>query len=211
MKEKKLTYRAAWRAGPPGQPRTLRSWLTWRGSLTSRIVACCGISATDTQTDGQTHTQTQKQTGFRLTRLMQRYRPGNIDELPELGLRFKQQVLVREVILWNGDTPLVFAHSLAARRDLYGAWRALKGLGTRPLAAMLFADARIARLPIEFKKIDKRHPLYRRAHELCGALPKALWARRSVFLLRGRRLLVTEVFLPGILLLPGDKACHDAD
>lgn len=197
MKEKKLTNRAAWRAVPPSQPHTLRSWLAWRGSLTSRIIARCGSTATNTQADGQTHTQT----SFRLTRLMQRYRAGNIDELPELGLRFKQQALVREVILWNGDTPLVFAHSLAARRDLYGAWRALKGLGMRPLAAMLFADARIARLPIEFKKIDKRHPLYRRAHELCGALPRTLWARRSVFLLRGRRLLVTEVFLPGILLL----------
>ena len=209
MKEKKLTNCAAWRAVPPSQPHTLRSWLTWRGSLTSRIIARCCSTSANSQPDTQTQTQTQ--TSFRLTRLMQRYRAGNIDELPELGLRFKQQALVREVILWNDDTPLVFAHSLAARRDLYGAWRALKGLGTRPLAAMLFADARIARLPIEFKKIDKRHPLYRRAHALCGALPKALWARRSVFLLRGRRLLVTEVFLPGILLLPSDKARHDPD
>ncbi len=205
MKEKKLTNRAAWRAVPPSQPHALRSWLTWRGSLTARIIARCRSTSANSQPDTQT------QTGFHLTRLMQRYRVGNIDELPELGLRFKQQALVREVILWNGATPLVFAHSLAARRDLYGAWRALKGLGTRPLAAMLFADARIARLPIEFKKIDKRHPLYRHAYELCGALPRTLWARRSVFLLRGRRLLVTEVFLPGILLLPGDKARHDID
>ncbi|HRM69589.1 MAG TPA: chorismate--pyruvate lyase, partial [Thauera phenylacetica] len=33
------------------------------------------------------------------------------------------------------------------------------------------------------------------------ALPAALWARRSVFLLRGRALMVSEAFLPAILEL----------
>jgi chorismate lyase len=182
MKVKTTYNRAAWRAVPPAHPHPLHGWLTWRGSLTARIIARCG--------------------NFSLTRLMQRYRVGNIDELPELNLRLRERALVREVILWSGDTPLVFAHSLAARRDLYGTWRALRGLGTRPLAAMLFADARVSRRPIEFKQIDQRHPLYRRARQLFGKLPRTLWARRSVFLLRGRPLMVTEVFLPGILSLP---------
>ena len=186
MKEKKNNNRAAWRAIPPGHPHPLHGWLTDRGSLTRRIIQRCD--------------------DFRLTRLMQHFRVGNSDELPELKLRFKEQALVREVILWSGKTPLVFAHSLAARRDLNGAWRALRGLGTRPLAAMLFADARVSRLPIEFRQIDRRHALYRRAQALFAdlptALPRILWARRSVFILRGRPLLVTEVFLPGIAKLP---------
>lgn len=181
MKTSHTLKRAAWRAVPPGHPHPLHGWLTSRGSLTARIVA--------------------RTAEFRLTRLSQRYRAANADELGELGLRAKEKVLVREVILWNGDMPLVFAHSIAGRRDLAGTWRSLRGLGTRPLAAMLFANPRVTRQPIEFQRIDRRHPLYRQAVGLFPTLPRALWARRSVFLLDGRPLLVTEVFLPGIATL----------
>jgi chorismate lyase len=135
---------------------------------------------------------------FKLTRLSQRYRSANTDELGELGLRAKEKVMVREVILWSGDMPLVFAHSIAGRRDLAGTWRSLRGLGTRPLAAMLFANPRVTRQPIEFQCLDKRHPLYREAVAMFPTLPRELWARRSVFLLKGKPLLVTEVFLPGV-------------
>lgn len=181
MKTSHTLKRAAWRAVPPGHPHPLHGWLTSRGSLTARIVA---------RTDQ-----------FKLTRLMQRYRTANIDELGELGLRAKEKVLVRKVILWSGDMPLVFAHSIAGRHDLAGTWRSLRGLGTRPLAAMLFANPRVTRQPIEFQRIDKRHPLYREAVALFPTLPPSLWARRSVFLLKGRPLLVTEVFLPGLQTL----------
>jgi chorismate--pyruvate lyase len=179
----KNSNKAAWRAMPPPPAHPLHGWLTSRGSLTARIIARCR--------------------DFRLTRLVQQVRSGNRDELPELDLRLKEQVLVREVILWSGEMPLVFAHSLAARRDLNGAWRDLRTLGTRPLAAMLFADPRVRRLAVEYRRLDRRHALYRRARELftTSSLPHTLWARRSVFLRKGRPLLVTEVFLPGILTL----------
>jgi len=79
MKERKSLSRAAWRAVPPGHPHPLHGWLTSRGSLTHRIIARCRGAAR----------------AFRLTRLMQRYRTGNLDELRELDLRFKEKVLVR--------------------------------------------------------------------------------------------------------------------
>ncbi|MBI2508838.1 MAG: chorismate lyase [Betaproteobacteria bacterium] len=108
-------------------------------------------------------------------------------------------VLVREVRLYCGKTPVVFAHSVVRRRDLRGPWRALAGLGARPLGAALFANLRARRYPLRFRKLTARDELYRRA---CAALPDpppALWARRSLFTLRGSPILVTEVFLPGIL------------
>ena len=108
---------------------------------------------------------------------------------------------MREVSLNCGPRPLVFAHSVAAPRALKGAWRMLSGLGARPLGAALFADPRIKRHPLRFRQLNRRHALYRRAGGLIEEPPASLWARRSLFVLGGSPLLVTEVFLPAILEL----------
>ena len=183
MRTLRLLRPDAWHSAPPshGDARfgKLHPWLTSRGSLTSRLVAKVGQ--------------------FNLVRLIQRAQLPNVDERRELGLRDREFAIVREVLLRDGDTPLVFAHSLAARRDLRGVWRGLSRLGGRPLAEMLFHDTAVVRLPMEYRKIDARHPLYRRAREVAPFEATSIWARRSVFLKQGRPLLVTEVFLRTIL------------
>ena len=123
------------------------------------------------------------------------------DERVALRLAADEPTLVREVLLSCGATPVVFARSLAAARHLDGPWRSLRGLGSRPLATMLFADPRIARGALEFCCIDARQPLRRRAAAAVPELPRELWARRSVFCRDCAPLLVTEVFLPGVLTL----------
>ncbi len=175
MRTLRLMRLDAWRSAPPPHPHALRAWLTDRGSLTSRIVAHFSQ--------------------FNLVRLEQHLQRPTRDERRELGLRNGELAVVREVILRNGETPLVFAHSVAAHRDLRGAWRGLSRLGQRPLAEMLFNDPNVTRLPMEYKKIDARHQLYRRAKQVVEIDACTLWARRSVFWKRGRPLLVTEVFL----------------
>ena len=68
-------------------------------------------------------------------------------------------------------------------------------------------DPAIARLPLACRRLDGRDARYHRAAAALArqspapALPRALWARRSVFLLRGRALMVSEAFLPAILEL----------
>lgn len=47
------------------------------------------------------------------------------DERRGLGLRHGETAIVREVLLRDGDTPLVFAHSVVARRDVRDIWRGL--------------------------------------------------------------------------------------
>ena len=89
----------------------------------------------------------------------------------------------------------------AARRALRGPWRLLLTLGTRPLGAALFADPRVTRRPLRFRQIRRGHALYDAASRLIDGAPACLWARRSLFVFRGSRLLVTEVFLPDILAL----------
>jgi chorismate--pyruvate lyase len=153
-------------------------WLHDRGSLTSRIEARCA--------------------SFSVRVVFQGLRRVNRDERFLIAGGRRARALVREVYLYCGRTPVVFAHSVIAPRALDGEWRRLAGLGNRPLGAALFADPRIRRYPLRQKRLDRRHELYRRA---CAALPSPpahLWARRSLFALRGSPILVTEIFLPGI-------------
>ena len=123
------------------------------------------------------------------------------DEARMIGLRDRRFAHVREVVLVADDVPVVFAHSVAAPRDLRGVWQSVGKLGTRPLAAAVFANPRVRRLPLEYRRIKRNHYLHARVRAAGLAPPATLWARRSLFRLHGRPLLVTEVFLPAILKL----------
>lgn len=122
------------------------------------------------------------------------------DESALLGIAPQQLAYSREVFLHADGQPVVFAHSTCAAEHLRGAWAALGGLGNKPLGAMLFTHPLVERKPLRFKALRFHHPLYRSA-SATGVMPHILWARRSLFCLRGAPLLVTEVFLPGILKL----------
>ena len=171
-----------WRRAAPPHGNPWRPWLTYRGSLTRRIVERSGT--------------------FRVELVSQRVRFPNDDEYRELGRPAHRLAFVREVLLHADGTPVVMAHSIVGRSDLAGTWRAVRGLGTRPLAALLFADRRVSRDPFEYARLDPRHPLWQRARALLGRDFPTLWARRSRFRLHGRPLLVTEVFLPALGRLP---------
>ena len=175
MRTLRLMRLGAWHGAPPPHPHPLHAWLADRGSLTARIMS--------------------EVAQFNLLRITQRLQPPNQDERRELKVRMHEYAVVREVLLRDGNTPLVFAHSVVARADLRTAWRGLSRLGSRPLGAMLFQDPTVSRLPMEYKKLDARHPLYQRAAAIAPVIHKTLWARRSVFIKQGRALLVTEVFL----------------
>jgi chorismate--pyruvate lyase len=161
----------------PGLPPSLFSLLAHRGSLTARLKA--------------------QSRQFRVEVLRQRLGRPLTDERLLLGLRQGQLAWIREVLLCDGDLPLVFAHSILPRTHVRGAWNLFAGLGARPLGEAIFADPRVARQGLRFKRISTRHPLYRRL----GSDPKiptqalSLPARRSLFYRHGRALLVTEVFL----------------
>lgn len=157
-------------------PRALQPWLAERGSLTARLVA--------------------HYPQFSVRVLRQREQPPHGDELATLQQRRRARVLTRDVLLMSGQTPLVYAHSVATRSAVRGGFRRLKGIGNRSLGSMLFADPTIRRSPLAWRQIDRRHPLWQQAHAAVGPLPARLWARRSLFITGPDRLLVTEVFLP---------------
>jgi chorismate--pyruvate lyase len=161
-----------------------RTWLTDQGSLTRRLRGLCP--------------------GFRVRRLRQGTARPQHDERAVLALPAGRSALVREVLLLCDATPLVFAHSIVPLASLHGPWHALALLGQRPLGEALFADPKVERHPLEFRRLDPRHPLHRRACADTGAALGPLWARRSLFALHAHPLLVTEVFLPALLRHAGD-------
>jgi chorismate--pyruvate lyase len=122
------------------------------------------------------------------------------DEASALGLGRVKAGYVREVMLRVDEAAVVFARSVTTHPHSQGPWRSIRGLGTRPLADVLFGQHGIARTPLQFACLQPAGPLHRHvAHAWLGAAgvalaSRALPARRSVFTRGAAPLLVTEVF-----------------
>lgn len=175
-----------WLAHPlrPTLPAGLCPWLTDRGSLTERIVARSKTFEVKVLSHG----------------------PGRpmCDECALFGVRAGARVRVREVLLIADGQPVVYARSVLPRSSLRRGWQVFDQIGGRSLGQALFADPRIRRMPLTTTSLDQRDRRYHRAVNSARLVPPParLWARRSLFRLRGRDLLVTEIFLPAILDLP---------
>jgi chorismate--pyruvate lyase len=176
-----------WHGAAVGCDARLAPWLHDRGSLTQRIRERCGNFMVRPVRSG-------------LARIA-------FDESALLGLAPHRLAWSREVFLYADGEPVVFAHSACAPQHLRGAWGAVRGLGSRPLGELLFSHPQVVRRPLHYKALHMHHPLCRSAVD--GGAPDRLWARRSLFTLHGAPLLVTEVFLPGILRL--EKFQENAD
>jgi chorismate--pyruvate lyase len=170
-----------WRGAALGCGADLALWLRDRGSLTQRIQQRCTNFAVRDVRNG-------------LARIA-------LDESALLGIAPQQLAWSREVFLYADDSPVIFAHSALDRKHLCGAWSAVRTLGNKPLGALLFAHPLVERKPLHFQALRNTHPLYQRASNILSDPPHRLWARRSLFYLHDAPLLVTEVFLPEILLL----------
>lgn len=166
-------HRAALGMGP------WRTWLTDRGSLTRRL--------------------REDYPDFNVQRLRQDVARPFFDETAPLGLEGRQPALIREVLLRSAGRALVFAHTVIPLAGLRGPWQGLAGLGNRSLGSALFADPRVLRFPLAYRRVGRRHPLYLAAAPHLDRPAASLWARRSQFALAGHRLLVTEVFFPALL------------
>jgi chorismate lyase len=175
----KRTVRDPYWCRLPSAAGRYHAWLSAPGSLTRRIEDRCSA--------------------FRVDVVYQGLRRPDRDERFLFADGGRARVLVREVYLYCGRVPVVFAHTVVEPRHLRGVWHEVTGLGTRPLGAALFADPRVRRYPLHSRKLTAHHELHARAIRKLGAYTGVLRARRSLFTLHGSPILVTEVFLPGIL------------
>jgi chorismate lyase len=154
----------------------MQPWLIDNGSLTTRLKA--------------------RYADFAVRPVLLKNAKSFADESALLGLKANQYALIREVLLMGGNQPVVFAHSVLPHASLRGAWHKFGKLGNKPLGAALFANPKVKRTPLEYKKLSACNPISMRVSEHLKISPKALWARRSIFSLRNAKILVTEVFLP---------------
>ena len=162
----------------------LRWWLQADGSLTSRLRA-----------HGTVEVQVQQQGPCAL------WAPEQADLQVLCGY-------VREVVLLLNGRPAVWARSSTTHRAIQGPWRAMRGLGSRPLAELLFAERHVEREPLQAHHLVRCSLPVR--HIQCqwqalaqptadAALPR--WARSSVFWRQGHPLRVMEAFSPWVSTL----------
>lgn len=151
----------------------MQGWLADSGSLTARLIA---------QSGGEFRVQVVRQIIGRPT----------LNERKVLVMKQSALALIREVILFGRNEPWVFARSILPLASLTGSLRHLRKQNSRPLGAFLFSQPQLRRSAIAVARINRDHAYVPR--DLAHSQP--LWGRRSVFYLRQKPLLVSEVFLP---------------
>lgn len=170
------TARPQWR--PEKQLRApllspVRGWLLDDGSLTQRLVR-----------SGRE---------FSLQRWRQVWEAPQLDERRLLQSPLRERALVRQVVLRLDGEPVVFARSVFPASTLTGPLMRLRRLANQSLGTFLFNRSDMRRSPFELALL----------HGASEYLPPALrqsapaWARRSCFMVAGKPLLVSEVFLQG--------------
>ncbi len=164
----------------PSDPR-LRRWLQAEGSLTSRL-RVYGTVEVRVQQQGR--------------------RPLWAEERSDLQAPGGH---VREVVLLLNGRPAVWARSATTQRAIQGPWSALRGLGARPLAELLFAGRHTEREPLRAQQLApcglqashiQSQWLALPQGSLNAAMPR--WARSSVFWRHGHPLRVMEAFSPWV-------------
>lgn len=102
--------------------------------------------------------------------------------------------LVREVVLLSNQTPLILARTVIPAKTLKITHGNLARLGTRPLGEILFSAPSLKREPLGVTRIEPH--LW--ASDL--SITETLWGRRTQYSICGQPMLVSEFFLPSLLL-----------
>ena len=162
-------------------PPALRSWLAGPGLLTARIREWCG-----------------ERMRFRMLGPLRSARLS--DELQgRLGLH-AGRCLLREIEFCCEGERVVYAQTVLPEPTLQRyPW--LRELGDSPLGESLRqASEPLEREPLEYAALPPDSALAMAASDATPAAQQAtLWARRAVYRLGGRPILVQEVFLPALL------------
>lgn len=157
-------------------PAALQGHLQEQGSLTLRLKARC-------------------KRGFSVQLLHQTMAFASEQAAERLGIGEGDAVLHREVLLCDGETPLVFACSLLPEAALTGVYEELRQLDERPLGHWIFAEPALARTKTSYLKIPQSDNLFVRMMPGDGNPGDCLWGRGTVYTGAAAPLYVSEFFL----------------
>lgn len=115
----------------------------------------------------------------------------------ELGVPVGSELLHREVLLCDDDTPLVFACSLLPGAALTGRFAEIRTLGARPLGHWIFSEPVLHRQSMQFAWIPADARLFDRLPDI-GAQTATLPGRKTVFTGAAFPFIVSEFFLPAL-------------
>ena len=156
-------------------PSDLSSWLFDDSSLTARMIALCGEK-------------------FNVRLISQQWKKIEHEDASAMALKNTHSALVRQVLLCNGEQPLVYAKTIIPATTIQGSQRRYANMGSRPLGAMLFSDRTMQREEVQVAQLPLQHKAYSYT-----AIDEVMWGRRSVFRVAGKPILVGEYFLPELL------------
>jgi len=178
--------RSVWNRVDSGEihqaPRKWQSWLSDTGSLTQKI---------------------EQSIGSRLEVWVLRDERQNLNSDESRYFHFKvKRCRVREVLLCFDGKPLVMARSIIPTSSSSGSNQAILRLGRTPLGGVLFSKFRShskSRPLREIACLNKGDYFWKTCQKRYPSLTPSIWARRTLYDLRGHKLLVSELFLPELL------------
>jgi chorismate--pyruvate lyase len=167
-------------SAPFAVPANVWDWLTDAGSLVERLRA---------------HGVEQP----RILWVQQAWQFPLRDECRPLRMKPRCYALIREVLIGAGNKPCVFARTVFPQTTLTGAERALAHLGTRTLGSVLFQYPDLKRSEFEVAYLLPGTSWQKIICQHVDMSDTPLWARRSIFTLAYKPMLVAEIFLPGFI------------
>jgi len=107
--------------------------------------------------------------------------------------------LIREVMLYAHDKPLILARTIIPKETIKVAHRNLSHLGTRPLGEVIFSYPKLERLVLELTTVK---PVIWTESAIDEAqIKQPIAGRRTVYAIEHKQMLVSEFFLPAVLNL----------
>lgn len=165
-------WRDAGRAHPPS---SIRSWLEEPASLTARLRRTAGL-------------------GFGVKLMRQNLATPFAGEALLLEQAYSRLALVREVLLYAEQGPLVLARTVMPEHSLRGRHCGLARLGNRPLGEVLFAQRGLRRTVLQLACLRPQD--WQRTIQTTHQIEQPIWGRRSLYEIDRVSLIVCEFFLP---------------
>jgi chorismate--pyruvate lyase len=169
-----------WRTVGPNErillPPQLAAWIGLQGSLTERLAQHLGAP---------------------IEVLRHAQGPAAVHHDERRLLSGAARAHVREISLTANRVPVVSARTVVPPASMR-LLASVRGLGTRPLAALLFGAGAPRCVVREYARVAPGMAAHAAIVRSSGAAGIDCWARRSLFELAGERLLVTEIFLPPV-------------
>lgn len=168
-----------WQAYPnyPIVPATLQNWLFYQGSFVARL-----------ENDGIKKPE--------IIVLKRHWELPLLSERLALKSHLHHYALVREVLIKSDEKVWMYARTVFPQQTLTGPERQLLFLKNRSLGTVLFNYPHLQRSEFELACLNPGSTWYKKITQFTPLNDEPVWARRSIFIVNNKPILLSEVYLP---------------